>query len=877
MQSLGGTITNTAPGSFSNTGTIIENSGGNSSISFNGGLIQNNNGGSFTVTQGSLPLSVSATSATSCSAPNGSITLTGLQPNTAYTLSYTLNGTPTTLNPTSNGTGQVVVSGLSGGNYALILSGACVAQPLPLVTTIIGTPSALTITSQPATGSAVCAGGSLSLSVAVSGAATTYQWYKGGTLVSGQTTATLSLTNVQTTDAGSYSLVVTGGCNSVTSTAFNLTVNTGCPLVWTGATNTNWNTATNWSLNRVPTSTDNVIISPGPSNMPTLSTTAVANSVEVQAGASFSISSAGRLTINGSKAPVGVITTAFYNGGIVVNGGSLVLGNTGNVGQHGLWNNSASFSNVAGGSIQIDRSNERGLLNEGLNGSFVNSGSITIGANASVGQTGLWNTSSFSNLTGGSIQVDRSTLYGLGNNGSNASFVNSASIIIGALATPGQFGLGNGAPFSNAAGGSIRIDRSSIADLLNQGSIASFVNSATLTLSTSLNTAISNRVDAIFNNQGCAALIQSLGNAVISNSASFSNTGTIIENASGNSNISFNGGLVQNLNGGSFTVTSGSAPLSVSGTSPTTCNPANGSFTLAGLQPNTTYTLSYSASAGGNTTRTITADPTGRATVSELTGGNYTLLLGGACVAQALPLSVSLNSAGSPVAFTQQPGSGTAVCAGSSISVPVGVTGPVTAYQWYKDGQVLTGIASATTATLSLGNVQAANGGNYVVVATGICNSLTSTAYSLTVNAPNLSITASPSLTITPGQTVTLTATGAVSYTWTGGSTGNRFTVSPATTSTYSVTGVSAAGCSSSTSVTIVTGGCSSMVTVQNGPWNAPATWSCGRIPQTGDVLRLRHAVTLPAGFTGFGSQLIYEAGGQLITGSGSKLRLGTF
>ena len=92
---------------------------------------------------------------------------------------------------------------------------------------------------------------------------------------------------------------------------------------------------------------------------PVLSGTGVANSVEVQSGASFTITNAGSLSINGyTSVPVGFdpITTGFYNGGTVVNGGQLVLGGstTANVGQIGLANYvNASFSNVGGARFRL--------------------------------------------------------------------------------------------------------------------------------------------------------------------------------------------------------------------------------------------------------------------------------------------------------------------------------------------------------------------------------------------------------------------------------------------------------------------------------------------------------------------------------------------
>ncbi len=273
---------------------------------------------------------------------------------------------------------------------------------------------------------------------------------------------------------------------------------------WTGTTSANWNTPINWSLGRVPLTTDDVVIVLA-TNAPVLSTTAVANSVEVQGGASLSITSAGSLTINGSK-NVGGGTTAFVNSGTVTSGGQLVIGNTASVGAYGLYNR-GTFSNQPGGRIQIDNSTTVGLAN--AIGSFTNSATVTIGANASVGNYGLYNQATFSNQPGGRIQIDNSIGTGLYND-AIGSFTNSATVTIGANAAVGTFGLYNGATFSNA---------------------------------------------------GCGALLNIVANAVIFNTSSFSNTGTIIENASGDSNISYNGGLVQNLNGGSFGVTMGTGQV----------------------------------------------------------------------------------------------------------------------------------------------------------------------------------------------------------------------------------------------------------------------------------------------------------------------------
>ena len=81
------------------------------------------------------------------------------------------------------------------------------------------------ITSQPAAASTVCEGASVMVSVVVSNSVTGYQWLRGGSPVAGQNTATLALGNVQVSDAGVYSLSVTGPGGSTTSNGFTLTVN----------------------------------------------------------------------------------------------------------------------------------------------------------------------------------------------------------------------------------------------------------------------------------------------------------------------------------------------------------------------------------------------------------------------------------------------------------------------------------------------------------------------------------------------------------------------------------------------------------------------------------------------------------------------------
>jgi sugar lactone lactonase YvrE len=66
--------------------------------------------------------------------------------------------------------------------------------------------------------------------VAASGTAATYQWQFDGTDISGATGSTLTLANVGTTQAGSYTVIVSNAYGSVTSSAATLTANVAAHL-----------------------------------------------------------------------------------------------------------------------------------------------------------------------------------------------------------------------------------------------------------------------------------------------------------------------------------------------------------------------------------------------------------------------------------------------------------------------------------------------------------------------------------------------------------------------------------------------------------------------------------------------------------------------
>ena len=104
------------------------------------------------------------------------------------------------------------------GTYSVVVTnslGSLASADAPLTVTIPPSPPA--ITAQPA-GHTVVIGSLITLSVTATGyPVPTYQWRKDGVPIDGAIASSLSLLNVQSADAGTYSVVVTNPSGTVTS------------------------------------------------------------------------------------------------------------------------------------------------------------------------------------------------------------------------------------------------------------------------------------------------------------------------------------------------------------------------------------------------------------------------------------------------------------------------------------------------------------------------------------------------------------------------------------------------------------------------------------------------------------------------------------
>jgi hypothetical protein len=187
--------------------------------------------------------------------------------------------------------------------------------------------------------------GSITFTVsAVSASATTNQWYKNGNAISGQTNASLTLNNLQLTDAANYTVVV-GNVNGTTRSAVAaLTVATGNTLRWNdGGTSGVWDTGVtpNWlnlgnSTQTVFNSGDAVLFDDTPG---------VSTSININSSVSPSVvtvnSSTNAYTINNTSFPLTgsaafvkqgssaltIINAANFTGPATIAGGSVYAGN----------------------------------------------------------------------------------------------------------------------------------------------------------------------------------------------------------------------------------------------------------------------------------------------------------------------------------------------------------------------------------------------------------------------------------------------------------------------------------------------------------------------------------------------------------------------
>ena len=142
---------------------------------------------------------------------------------TGDSLTYQWSKDSTAINGATSATYSITAATSSdAGSYTVVVTNTA-GTVTSSAATLTVTAAAPVITTQPAS-TTVAPGSSASLSVVATGDSLTYQWSKDGSEISGATSATYTIASAATTDAGSYTVVVTNTVGSVTSSAATLTV-----------------------------------------------------------------------------------------------------------------------------------------------------------------------------------------------------------------------------------------------------------------------------------------------------------------------------------------------------------------------------------------------------------------------------------------------------------------------------------------------------------------------------------------------------------------------------------------------------------------------------------------------------------------------------
>jgi len=341
--------------------------------------------------------------------------------NTAITsITYAVSGTAT--NASASGLPAGVLGSYSAGVFTI--SGTPTASGVFSYTiTTSGTCTAVTATGT-ITVSAAAIGGTIA-SVSICSGASGNVTLTGNTgnvvrwesSIDGGTTWT-NIANTGTTQSYTAltqaklfrALVQNGGC---AATVYSNTAKVGIHNLWTGVTNADWNTGTNWSDDQVPTTTCTDVVIPvitSPAVYPQLTSgTASINNLVIHPSATMTIANA-TLQIKGSITNNGVLDVS--NGTIELNGiagaqtiaGSMFSG-------HLIKNLKISNSNGVSFSGTNDTVKVTGLLYFGTNNAVLNTNNnLTLissaSGTASVGDLTNGGTNSGNNITG-NVTVER--------------------------------------------------------------------------------------------------------------------------------------------------------------------------------------------------------------------------------------------------------------------------------------------------------------------------------------------------------------------------------------------------------------------------------------------------------------------------------------
>ena len=409
-----------------------------------------------------LSVTSSLTPTVTLSLASGSTNPTCSGSSVTFNTSQTFGGSTPTYNFEVNGSSvqnstssTYTTSGLTNGQQVSVImtSNNSCASP----TTANGGPITMTIqtaisgASATTPSSPVCTGSSPALnSSSTGGTGITYSW-SGPVSVTNSTSQNASVSNIQTSGAGTYTVTESNTCGSATAT---VAIAVNAAGTWLGTTSTDWNDATNW-CGGVPTSSTNVVIPTSASHMPVIaltgSTNAVCNNLTLSGSGST-------LTFNSSSYALTVYGT-LTNGGFIdmTNGGTLYIGSGGTFTNNGTFTRGSGTVNyISAGTLGGSSAVTFNILS--LNGQLtVNTaptidGTLNINTGSSVTASPYYTSNSTLVYNVGYSRYLEWNAVGVGTLGSTAGYPNNVTI------NTGTYDLVNGTNAARACAGTLKVN-----------------------------------------------------------------------------------------------------------------------------------------------------------------------------------------------------------------------------------------------------------------------------------------------------------------------------------------------------------------------------------------------------------------------------------
>ncbi len=521
------------------------------------------------------------------------------------------------------------ISAADAGTYSLVISGSCNtvtnSATLTVNESVVVASAPISLTN--------CPGTTASFSVNATGTGLSYQWSKNGTDLVGQTSSSLILNNVTASDAGTYTITVSGTCGSPVTHSAALAVN------------------------------ENVVVASAPISLTNCPGTTASFSVSATGtGLSYQWSKNGAALVDQTTSSLTLNNVTASDAGTYT---ITVSGTCGNPVTH-----SATLTvneNVVVASAPV---------------SLTNCSATTVNFSVNATGTGL----SYQWFKNGAALVDQ-TSSSLTLNNVNAS--DAATYTITVSGTCGN-------PVTHSATLTVNeniVVASAPVSLTNcPGTTASFSVSAT-------GTGLSYQ----WIKDG-TALVGRTGSTLVLNSVTSANAGTyavVVSGTCGNSVTNF-ATLAVNQN-----VVVANAPVSL-----TNCPGTTASFSV-----NATGTgLSYQWSKNGTDLVNQTTSSLTLNNVTAADAGTYTITVTGTCgnpVTRSATLTVNEN-----LVVTVVPPNYLTNCPGASAIFTVQASGTGFNYQWLKSGALLWGKSNDTLVIPAVGSLDA---GAYTVVVEGLC------------------------------------------------------------------------------------------------------------------------------------------------------------